>query len=66
VFPNPSAGTFFIRGNVGETKYSVRDLLGREIFPAEFSDDQTIDLSKFPKGIYFVRVGERSLKLLKE
>lgn len=59
VIPNPSSGIIHlmdVRAHNLNT-VSVIDLLGNEIYSTEVQKDQkvlTIDLSAFPKGVYFV------------
>ncbi|MDF2449738.1 MAG: hypothetical protein K0R26_2242 [Bacteroidota bacterium] len=61
VFPNPTKGEFKIttNENVGlYTKVQVLDLLGKEVFSADFSSESTVvNLPPHTnKGIYFVRI----------
>jgi hypothetical protein len=53
--PNPSTGIFNIN-SPEKLQYSVHDVLGREIFQTVTPPVQstTLDLSIYPKGIYFV------------
>ena len=51
IHPNPTTGVFTVQGATG--KIEVYDLFGRKVVE---SDQQTIDLSQQPKGIYMVRI----------
>jgi len=62
VFPNPSNGVFTIQ-NIGEdvTNIDVFNLLGEKVFQSTNNNlvnnnETAIDLSKKPKGIYFIQV----------
>ena len=61
VYPNPSNGVFTLelKGyNLNKTSYTIIDAVGRQIMKVESIDSEksAIDMSKFEKGIYFVRV----------
>lgn len=55
IFPNPSTGIFSI--NFFEKfQFSVYDIYGREVFQSKsLNQSATLDMSLYPKGIYFVR-----------
>ena len=63
VYPNPCNGLFTININNKNTKdYSVKiiDVLGKVVYLNEFKQvdvfKEQIDISKFAKGIYFLKV----------
>ena len=65
IHPNPTTGVFTVSRAAGPVQ--VFDLLGREIASppkADRNDEIVIDLSSYPAGIYFVRVGEAVRKLV--
>jgi hypothetical protein len=59
VYPNPSEGTFHLQSGTfsGYRKFVLSDALGRSWnYDLNFSNGQTkLDLSGFPKGLYFLR-----------
>jgi hypothetical protein len=57
ISPNPSTGIFTITSSE-KFQYSVYDVFGREVFQSTNSSVQstTLDLSSYPKGIYFMRI----------
>jgi hypothetical protein len=55
IFPNPSSGIFKIESvNIKNNSLKVFNLFGEEVLQHQINSE--IDLSKSPKGIYFVRV----------
>lgn len=59
IYPNPTTGTFTVQGTV--TEIQVYDLFGRLLLR---SNKEQIDMSSYPAGIYMVRVGEATRKLI--
>ncbi|UCG28606.1 MAG: immunoglobulin domain-containing protein, partial [Bacteroidales bacterium] len=63
IYPNPGNGIFTLTGNPGYTKDMVVEVMNingqivtiREIQVTKYLHEQ-IDLSSFPKGIYFMRI----------
>ena len=62
VFPNPSEARFNIHGNSGK-KWQVFNSVGTLLFSGE---NETIDLSTYPPGLYFAKIGEMNFKLLRK
>ena len=63
--PNPTTGVITVSGTTGSVQ--VFDLLGREIASppkADRNDGIVIDLSSYPSGVYIVKVGERTAKVI--
>jgi CubicO group peptidase (beta-lactamase class C family) len=62
VYPNPSNGKFTVKAEglqQANCKLEICNLLGQEIYATIFKGQQStldIDLSNFPKGLYFVKV----------
>lgn len=69
VFPNPANNQVNVKVNkelIG-TQLAVFDISGRELFTAKLNSVSTsIDISGWPAGIYFLRVGSVVRKLVKE
>ncbi|MEE9575361.1 MAG: T9SS type A sorting domain-containing protein [Gammaproteobacteria bacterium] len=59
LYPNPTTGEFAVTGASGEIQ--VYDLFGRLVLTA---NEPQIDMSAFPKGVYLIRVEERTEKLV--
>lgn len=66
IFPNPTSGKFTVQGATGEIM--VYDLFGRLLLRSNkqetLSAGRQVDMSGFPKGIYFVRVDEVVQKVI--
>jgi len=56
IFPNPTTGPVFIKGNAPERFGSVTDLAGRVILEKDLSASSRIDLTDQPAGIYFLEI----------
>lgn len=62
VYPNPTTGKFFVQ-KADETYVIIYDDLGRKL--SENTDSEQ-DISDFAAGIYFVKINDRTLKLIKK
>jgi hypothetical protein len=59
VYPNPNAGTFFIKGNGISTQISIEiyDILGRQVYQNNnFNLASASDISINNKGVYILQV----------
>lgn len=73
-YPNPNNGKFNLRFNLknkGTTDINVMNSEGKNIYSEKLSDfsgtyDKEIDISKNPKGVYFVRVAQGEHAQLKK
>jgi hypothetical protein len=70
IYPNPvkNTVTIAVSGNTmqGQT-VSIINLAGNTVYQtSNLSNQQTIDISNLPEGIYFVKVGDEVTKLLKQ
>jgi hypothetical protein len=65
VFPNPSSGKFNVQG-AGDSAWELYNSMGEKLSPASSMQAQllTIDLSGFPRGIYFLRSGRSGFHTL--
>jgi hypothetical protein len=68
VFPNPATDELFIKTEFkNEEKYFLCDALGRIVISGELrSGNAELSLKELPSGIYFLRVAELSIKVLKQ
>jgi hypothetical protein len=59
VYPNPSQGMFLVSMNAtGNVDIEVINIVGRKVFSKDYNatDEITIDLRSYPKGIYYMTV----------
>ena len=59
MMPNPTTGVFTVSGAAGPVQ--VFDLLGNLVLATRTRE---VDLSGYPSGIYFIRVGQQTQKLI--
>lgn len=61
IYPNPSSGIFSVAGLPLNSNVEVFNVLGEKVFLYEAGDASlTFDLSDFPKGIYFVKIDNKT------
>lgn len=56
VYPNPAKETLIVTGTHGIQELEIIDISGRPYYQGYFKKKQTIQVSNFPPGIYFVWV----------
>lgn len=56
IFPNPTTDFITVNGFLGTSKMSIFDTLGKELLTKEVTTNETIDVSTFKSGIYFLVV----------
>ena len=69
VYPNPSAGVFNINLDANNnTMLTVRNVVGQTVINENVSgkSNHTISLADYSKGIYFLTIGEETVKLIVE
>lgn len=70
IFPNPAIDQVLIRTDSPFNRYSVYTVNGKQLdalnLQSHQSQQQTIDLSKYPKGMYFIEVVLENGKILTE
>jgi endoglucanase len=62
IFPNPSKGTFTIQG-ASNNQWQVFNSVGISLFSGK---DDTIDLTLYTSGLYFLKISNKVYKLLNE
>ncbi|HLV50070.1 MAG TPA: BspA family leucine-rich repeat surface protein, partial [Erysipelothrix sp.] len=59
LYPNPTDGVFTLSTETG-TSYMVLDIYGRTILNGQVINTKAVvDLTSYPRGIYYVKVGEK-------
>lgn len=65
IYPNPTTGQVTVKTNCGDLQpMTVYGMDGRRVMQAEVRDEVTLDVSQWTKGVYVVRVGSRTEKLI--
>ena len=67
VYPNPTDGLIHIESsqNASLLAYRITNLLGQTLMTGTVTD-QLIDVSALPSGMYFITIGNQTVKLLKQ
>ncbi|MDQ3049127.1 MAG: T9SS type A sorting domain-containing protein [Bacteroidota bacterium] len=72
-YPNPGSGilNYSISGLDGNVKMDILDLSGRNVYTTEFQNNAatmsgSLDITNLSEGIYFVRIENKSSKLLEK
>ena len=70
VYPNPSHDILFVKTCHGaslQSEYQITNLMGQTIISGQIaSENQQIDVSSLSEGIYFIKIGEVTMKFLKK
>jgi hypothetical protein len=67
IYPNPSTGIFHIKSSSSATDLIVvYNALGVEVFSGEIKEDRDLDLQSMKPGIYILRIGKITRKLVIE
>jgi O-glycosyl hydrolase len=72
IYPNPNKGLFEIKtGNsgFGKSSITIMDLAGRVIFTDRLQNEnssQSIDITDKPSGVYYMKIGGRVKKIVKQ
>jgi len=67
IYPNPTTGELKIEnGELRMENVEIFDISGKNIFNFQLSTFNSIDVSHLPTGIYFLRMGNRTAKFIKE
>jgi hypothetical protein len=65
VYPNPATGIVNIQVQ-GKADYTLCDMAGKVIVKAEVDQQAQIDISNMPNGLYLLRVGNETVKLVNQ
>ena len=70
IYPNPTDGTVTIKTMHApslqeQTEYRIINLMGQTLMTGIITD-QTIDVSALPAGMYYITIGNQTVKLMKQ
>ena len=66
VYPNPNNGIITVSG-CQSSDYRITNVLGQTLLTGQIAtENQQIKVSALPNGLYFIRLGETTFKLIKE
>ena len=72
VYPNPANGVLFVQtlratSLPAENAYRITDLMGQTLLQGLITaETQQIDITNLPAGMYFISVGEQTVKFVKQ
>ena len=70
VYPNPTNGVLFVETQRAtslptERQYRITNLMGQTVFSGSITTEtQQIDINSLPAGMYFIKVGEQTIKFV--
>ena len=64
LYPNPTNGTLYIESQGDACIFSISNMLGQTIMTGNVADSQTIDVSRLDDGMYFICIGQRTVKFV--
>jgi len=67
IYPNPTTGEFFIKGITDANSVHIYNILGEEVASTPFSFGEGLGMRlEQPSGIYFIRIGNLTKKIIKD
>lgn len=66
LYPNPAKSTLCVSGVPANHKFAIYSAAGALVKEGTFPENGQIDISKLPKSDYILKLGESSLKFIKE
>ena len=71
VYPNPTDGVLFVethgRASLSNQTYRITNLMGQTILTDIITaENQRIDIANLPAGMYFISLGEQTIKFVKQ
>ena len=64
LYPNPTNGTLYIENQGDASTFSISNMLGQTVMTGNIADSQTIDVSLLDDGMYFICIGQRTVKFV--
>jgi len=72
IYPNPTSGQLRVSGDIwdsGDREIRIYNVVGQVVFTSQLSKlspETTIDISHLANGLYFLKVGGKMVKIVKE
>ena len=70
LYPNPAINTLFVEPQIASQQtqtYHITNLMGQTVLSGTFTaETQQIDIANLPAGMYFISVGEQTVKFVKQ
>ena len=64
LYPNPTNGTLYIENQGDASTFSISNMLGQTVMTGNIADNQIIDVSLLDDGMYFICIGQRTVKFV--
>ena len=64
VYPNPSNNRIYILGANGDLR--IHNLIGQEVFSDYVNNTISVDISNWNAGVYFVKINNNTVKIIKQ
>ena len=64
LYPNPTNGTLYIESQDDASTFTISNMLGQTVMSGNIADSQTIDVSGLDDGMYFICIGQRTVKFV--
>ena len=67
IYPNPSYNVLFVLSENINSEYRITNILGETIASGKIaSENQQINVSSLPEGMYFITIGNATMKFMKK
>ena len=66
VYPNPVNEILYVKNLIERTQVEIQNISGQMMFQGEVSSTQPLDIRELPCGMYFLRVGNKVEKFIKQ
>ena len=67
IYPNPSNGILFVQSENINSEYRITNILGETVASGKIaSETQQINVSSLPEGMYFLTIGNATMKFMKK
>ncbi len=64
LYPNPTNGTLYIESQGNASTFNISNMLGQTVMTGNIADNQIINVSGLDDGMYFICIGQRTVKFV--